>query len=162
VRIILFIVYLSESFLFRLWQESYKSTQGWKVSFEVQSEENSMWIIKWTTLLGITCKINFTPAVTSCYLVYPKRRCTPICGATMLLRCKWGRNLAALNCTLHWIVFTLSTLHNRNSSCITLSWLYHNHKMSISYHKNGLVSSHQTVGRWFSFMCFVMRIFWQK
>jgi len=32
--------------------------------------------------------------------------------------------------------------------------------MSISYHKNGLVSSDQTVGRWFIFMCFVVRIFW--
>jgi len=26
--------------------------------------------------------------------------------------------------------------------------------MSISYYKSGLVSSHQTVGRWFIFMCF--------
>jgi len=26
--------------------------------------------------------------------------------------------------------------------------------------QNGLVSSHQTVGRWFIFMCFVIRIFW--
>jgi len=61
---------------------------------------------------------------------------------------------------LHWIVLTLSTLHARNSSCIALLWLHHNHKMSISFHKNGLVSSHQTVGRWFIFMCFVVRIFW--
>ena len=61
---------------------------------------------------------------------------------------------------LHWIVLTLSTLHTRNGSCITLLCLHHNHKMSISYHKNGLVSSHQTVGRWFIFMCFVIRIFW--
>jgi len=38
-----------------------------------------------------------------------------------------------------------------HSSCITLLWLHHNHKMSISYHKNGLVSSHQSVGRWFIF-----------
>jgi len=29
---------------------------------------------------------------------------------------------------------------------------------SISYHKNGLVGSHQIVGRWFIFMCFVIRI----
>jgi len=29
----------------------------------------------------------------------------------------------------------------RNSCCMTLSWLHHNHKMSISYHKNRLVSS---------------------
>jgi len=32
VRIILLIVYLPESFLFRLWQDIHKSTQGWKVS----------------------------------------------------------------------------------------------------------------------------------
>jgi len=31
--------------------------------------------------------------------------------------------------------------------------------MSISYHKNGSVSSHQSVGRWFIFICFVVRIF---
>ena len=53
---------------------------------------------------------------------------------------------------LHWIVFTLSTLHTRNGSCITLLCLHHHHKMSISYHKNGLVSTHQTVGRWFIFV----------
>jgi len=87
-------------------------------------------------------------------------RCTPVCGVAMLLRCNWYRNLAAVDCTLHWIVLTLSTLHTGNSSCITLLWLHNNHKMSISYHKNELVSSHQTVGRWFSFMCFVVRIFW--
>jgi len=45
-------------------------------------------------------------------------------------------------------------------SCITLLWLHHNHKISISYHKNGLVSSHQFFGRWFVFMCFLVRIFW--
>ena len=44
-------------------------------------------------------------------------------------------------------------------SCITLLWLHHNHKISISDHKNGfIVSCHQSVGRWF--MCFVVRIFW--
>jgi len=31
-------------------------------------------------------------------------------------------------------------------------WLHHNHKMSISYHKNGLVSSHQI--RWLNFYLF--------
>jgi len=41
-----------------------------KSAFEDQSEENSVWIIKWTTLLGIFCKINFTPAVISCYQVH--------------------------------------------------------------------------------------------
>jgi len=30
-----------------------------------------------------------------------KRRCTPICGAALLRRCNWCRNLAAVNCILH-------------------------------------------------------------
>jgi len=29
---------------------------------------------------------------------HPKHQCTPICGAAMLLRCNWCRNLAAVNC----------------------------------------------------------------
>jgi len=57
----------------------------------------------------------------------------------MLLRCNCCRNLAAVNCILHWTVLTISSLHIRNSSCITLLWLHHNHKISISYHKNRLV-----------------------
>jgi len=42
-----------------------------------------------------------------CYILLsgtrPERRYTSICGAAMLLRCKWCRNLAAVNCILHWI-----------------------------------------------------------
>jgi len=34
-----------------------------KSAFEHQSENNSVWILKWTTSLGIFCKISFTPAV---------------------------------------------------------------------------------------------------
>ena len=41
-----------------------------KSAFQDQSEENSMWILKWTTLLGMFWKISFTPAVTSCYQVH--------------------------------------------------------------------------------------------
>ena len=52
------------------YDKTHKSTQGLKSAFEDQSEENSVWIIKWTTLLGIFCKISFTPAVTSCYHVH--------------------------------------------------------------------------------------------
>jgi len=115
-----------------------------------QSEENSVWIIKWTTLLGIFCNISFTPTITSCYQVHADAHLS----AALLcwLWCHWCLNLAAVNCILHWIVLTLSTLHTRASSCITLLWLYHNHKMSLNYHKNGLVSSHQTVGSWL-FLC---------
>jgi len=59
-----------------------------------------------------------------CYILLSRtRRCTPSCSAAVLLRCNWCRNLAAVNCILHWIVITLSTLHTRNSSCITLLWL---------------------------------------
>jgi len=38
-----------------------------KSAFENQSEKNSVWILKWTTSLGIFCEISFTPAVTFCY-----------------------------------------------------------------------------------------------
>jgi len=41
-----------------------------KSAFEDQSEEKSVWILKWTAFLGIFCKISFTPAVTSCYQVH--------------------------------------------------------------------------------------------
>jgi len=117
-----------------------------KSAFGDQSEENSVWIIKWTTLLGIFCKISFTPTVTSCYQVHADAHLSAalLCN---LLRCNWCRNLDAVNCILHWIVLTLSTLHTRNSSCITLLWLHRNHKMSISYHKHELFSSYQSVGR---------------
>ena len=132
-----------------------------KSAFDDLSKENSVWIIKWTILLGICCKINFRPTVTSFYQVHSPNADAHLSAALLCyVRCNWCRNLAAVNCTLHWIVLTLSTLHTRNSSCITLLWLHPNHKMSISYHKNGLVSSHQTVGRWFIFMCFVIRIYW--
>ena len=54
---------------FRLWSEV-----TWirieKSAFDDQSEEKSVWIIKWTTLLGIFCKIHFTPTVTFCYHVH--------------------------------------------------------------------------------------------
>jgi len=40
-----------------------------------------------------------------CYILLsgtrPKRRCIPICRAVVLFRCRWCRNLAAVNCTLH-------------------------------------------------------------
>jgi len=35
-----------------------------------------------------------------------------------------------------------------------LLWFHRNHKMSISYHKIGLVSRHQSVGRWLIFYVF--------
>ena len=41
-----------------------------KSAFQDQSEKTSVWIIKWTTLLGIFCKMSFTPTVTSCYHVH--------------------------------------------------------------------------------------------
>ena len=128
-----------------------------KSAFEDQSEENSVWIMKRMTLLEIFCNISFTPATTSCYQVHADARL--YAAILCYLRCSLCWNLAAVNWILHWIVLTLSTLHTGASSFITLLWLYHNHKMSVNYHKNGFVSSHQTDGRWFIFMCFVVRIF---
>jgi len=79
-----------------------------KSGFEDQSEENSVWILKWTTLLAIFCKISFTPAVTSCCQIHTLNADVHLCRAAMLLRCNCYRNLAAVNCILHWIVLTLS------------------------------------------------------
>jgi len=56
--------------VFRLLQDSLKSTLGWKVSFWGSVRGNSVWILKLTTLLGIFCKRRFTPAVMSCYQVH--------------------------------------------------------------------------------------------
>jgi len=96
-----------------------------KSAFEDQSEENTVWIIKWTTLLGIFCEICFTPAVTSCYQVHARNADAHLSAALLCcLRCSWCGNLAAVNCILHWIVLTLSMLHTRSSSCITLLWLH--------------------------------------
>jgi len=39
-----------------------------------------------------------------------KRRWTSICGAALRLWCNWCRNLAAVNCIVHWIGLTPSTL----------------------------------------------------
>jgi len=100
-----------------------------KSAFVDQWEKNSVWIIEWTTMLGIFCKISFTSAVTSCCHVHADTHLSAALHV-MLLRCNWCRNLAAVNCILHWITLTLSTLHTRNSSCITLFWLHHNHKMT--------------------------------
>jgi len=48
-----------------------------KSAFEDQSEENSVWIIKSTTLLGIFCKISFKPTVTSCCQVHADAHPSP-------------------------------------------------------------------------------------
>ena len=84
-----------------------------KPAFEDQWEENSVWILKWTTLLGIFCKVSFTPGVTFCYQVHASKTDTQHIPSASLLchfRCHWCRNLSDVNCILHWIVLTLSTL----------------------------------------------------
>jgi len=83
-----------------------------KSAFEDQTEENTVWILKWMTLLGILCKLRFTPAGTSCYQVHALKPMHTFLSAALLcyFRCHWCRNLAAVSCILHWIVLTLSTL----------------------------------------------------
>jgi len=144
--------------VFRVWEDSHKSTQGWKVCFWGSIRGKFSVNNKMNDFLGIfVFNITFTSAFTSCYQVHADAQLY----ATLLcyLWCSWCRSLAAVNWILHCIIVTLCTLHTRASSCITLLWLYHNHKLSVNYHKNGFVSTHQTDGRWFIFMCFVVRIF---
>jgi len=97
-------------------RQSRISTQGWKVSF-------------WGSVRGkfsVNNKMNdFVRNILQnrfyacCYILLsgtrPKRRCRPICGAAMLLRCNWCRNLAAVNCILHWIVLTHHPIHAAHS-----------------------------------------------
>jgi len=49
-----------------------------------------------------------------CYILRPgtrpRRRCTATAALLCYFRCHWCRNLAAVNCILHWIILTLSTL----------------------------------------------------
>ena len=124
-----------------------------KSAFENQSEEIPVWIVKWTTLLGIFCKISITTAVTSCYQVHALNPDAHLSAVLLRYLGATGTETSLLlTVYLHWIILTLSTLHIRNSSCMTLLWLHvhHNHKTSISCHKNGWVSSHQSVAR---FLC---------
>jgi len=112
--------------------------------------------IKTNDFLGIFCKIILRLLLhLAIRYTRPKRRCTPICDAALLLRCNWCRYLAAVK--LHTALNSLHPIHaayghyTRNSTCMTLLWLHHSHKMSISYHKNGLVGIRQSAGRWFIF-----------
>jgi len=78
--------------------------QRWveKSAFEDQSEENLVWKLKWTTLLGIFCKTSFTHAVTSCYQIHALNAdAHPSAALLRYFRCNWCRNLAAVNCKLH-------------------------------------------------------------
>jgi len=61
-----------------------------KSTFENQSEENSVWILQLTTLLGIFCKIGFTPAVIPCYQVHALNADEHLSAALLCyFRCNW-------------------------------------------------------------------------
>ena len=84
-----------------------------KSAFGDQSEENSVWIIKWTTLSGIFCEKSFAPAVTSCYQVHAD----PHLSVAVLHYLGATGAETSLLLTAYCIeVLTLSTLHARNSS----------------------------------------------
>jgi len=130
VRIILFIVYLSESFLVSrqcvlcLRQDSHKPTQGWKVTFWWSVRGKFSVNNRTNDCVGNILQNKFYAC---CYILLwgtrPKRRCTPICGAAMLLRCNWCRNLAAVNYVRHkmrplWGGITMCFWSSRYHSCM--------------------------------------------
>ena len=95
--------------MFRLWQDSHKLTQGWKDSFwgsirgkpSVNNEINDF--------VGNILQNKFYAC---CYILLSgTRRCTPICGAAMILRCNWCRNLAAL--TMFFFNFLVQKLKRK-------------------------------------------------
>jgi len=55
-------------------------------------------------------------AITSCYQVHTQNADAhiPICGGALLVLVPlvdWCRNVAAVNCMVHWKILTLPTLH---------------------------------------------------
>jgi len=112
--------------------------------------------IKMNNLVGSILQNTFYAC---CYILLsgtrPKCRCTPICGQAMLLLVQLVPKPRCYS--LHTALNSPHPIHaadwhyTRNSSCITLLWLHHNQKLFISHHKDGLVNSHQSVGRWFIF-----------
>jgi len=74
-----------------------------KSAFENRSEENSVWIIKWTTLLGIFFKISFTSSVTSCYHVHADAHLSAALGC--YLDATGAETSMLLNCILQgWAI----------------------------------------------------------
>ena len=146
--------------MLRLWQDSHKSTRGWKVTFWGQSEENSVWILKLTTLLEIFCNISFTPAVTSCYQQHALNVDPHLSAALLCYVLQVQLVPKSRCCQLHTarnsphLICAADGHYTRNRSCITLLWLHNNHKTSTNFHKNGLISSHQSFGRWLIFYMF--------
>jgi len=61
-------------------------------------------------------------AVTSCYQAHALIADAHLSAALQCyFRCNWCRNLAAVNCILHWIVPTLSTLQMGNTLVILVA-----------------------------------------
>jgi len=119
--------------------------------------------IKITTLLGIFCKRSFTPAVTCCDKVHDAH--IPTAALLCYLRCHWCQNLSEVNCILHWSPHPIHAAdghYTRSSSCITLLWLHHNHKVSVSYHKADLSVVTNPLANVLFFMCFIVRTFWRN
>jgi len=86
--------------VFRLWQDSHKSTQGWKVSFWESARGKFSANIEIDNFVGNILQNTF---YICCYILLsgkrPERRCRPICGpALCYFRCNCCRNLAAVNC----------------------------------------------------------------
>jgi len=98
--------------MFRLWQDSHKSTQGWKVSFWRPVRGKFSVNIKMNNFVENILQNSFTPAVMFCYQIHAPKTDTYIHAAALLchFRCHWCRNPSEVNCILHWIVLTLSTL----------------------------------------------------
>ena len=141
------LVYLRRC-VFRLWQDCHKLTQDLKVSF-------------WGPVggkFGVDIKINnFVGSIlkrkvyTSCYILLSGSLHALNADHTYLsaalpcyFRCHRCRNLVVVNCIVHWKYSPYSFhaaygYYTCDNSCMTLLWLHHNHKVCVSYHKNGLV-----------------------
>ena len=80
--------------MFCVWQDSHKSTQGWKVSFWGSVRRKFSVNNKMIDSVGNILQNKFYAY--SYILLSCACRCSPICGAGVLLRCNWCRNLDAV------------------------------------------------------------------
>jgi len=94
-----------------------------KWAFENQSEENSVRIIKWTTLLGIFC---ITPTVTSCYHVHADAHlsaallcyCCNLSGGVALIVWFTTNGICVKNNTIMYVART------SNNRVIPMEWCW--------------------------------------
>jgi len=85
--------------------------------------ETSVWILKWTNLFGIFCKISFTPAITSCYQVHALNADSHLSAALLCYLSATGAETSLLLTALNSPHPIHAADGHYTRTCITLLWL---------------------------------------